>query len=134
MPALDQTLRDDDLFMLVLSGVGEGEYRNLPGKLFQVIYDEENPPKREDEAVEPHRLMKDRYFSDFTRRPTKSFGRAWLSLLGYGYVQSIGFRGYYRITSSLVRDAERIKKDQRVSDEDYAYLRNLGEKVRLVDD
>ena len=73
-------------------------------------------------------------FSDFTRRPTKSFGRAWLSLLGYGYVQSIGFRGYYRITSSLVRDAERIKKDQRVSDEDYAYLRNLGEKVRLVDD
>jgi len=131
MPALDQTLRDDDLFLIILSGARDGSYRYLPGKLLQVLYEEEHLR----EKAEPHRLIQGIPFADIDRTPSKRFRDAWWETLESGYVQPTpsSLNGGYTILPSLTRDAVKIKQTSGLSDEDYAYLRGLGERVRLVD-
>ena len=133
------TLEDDNFLTVVLSGVGEGRYRHLETSIVQVLYKEEYPSPRkikrgdaeEVEEVEPHKLFEGRFFTDITRLPTKSFHLAWSRLLQYQVVESVGFYGDSLVYSSIEQQAERIRQRCSLSDEDYAYLTGLGQRVLL---
>jgi len=134
----NQTLSDDDLLIVVLSGCGEGRYRNLKEKLARVFYEEEHPsPKKVKkgdseliEEVEPHKLIQGRFFTDILRMPSKSFQAAWLTLSQYQNIEPVGFGGDYLVYSRINQEADEIRKRFTISEEDYAYLTSLGQRVR----
>ena len=135
MPSLEeQTLNDEDLFVVILSGAGEGRYRNLRMKLARAIYEEEYPsPKKTSEKekeVEPHRLIQHRFLTEITGTPSKTFGDAWFELVQYGQIESIGLRADYMVSSNIEREANEIRERCNLSEGDYNYLRNIGQKVR----
>ena len=114
MPSLEnQTLKDEDLLVIILSGAGEGRYRNLRMKLAHVLYEEEHPfsktTSEKETKVEPHRLIQYRFLTDITGTPSKTFGDAWFELVQYGQIESVGLREDYLVSSEIEIKSIRLK-------------------------
>jgi hypothetical protein len=129
----DNTLEDDDLFALILSGAREGRHRDLRYRMLRVIEEAEYPkpegePGKDLEVRKPHPLIAGRHFVDLTGRPTGVFDKAWLGVVCYGIVESLLSGGDCFVWPES-RTMYKIKSHCRISQEDLSYLQDLGKKL-----
>ena len=116
-----QKLRNDDVLLVILSGLSEGRYNynNLKTFIREVI-DEE----RTSGEVEMPPLIEGVY---------RGLEGAWTSNVAYlRGIEPIGHGNDYVLSSEVGVTAQHLKEMYGISDEDYDYLRSIGRRVEEI--